>query len=256
MNTREYPGEFGEETSTPPNRHRANGQHRAAPQSEPLIKATPFVFREPRLIPPRQLLYGRHLIRRFISCTVSPGGLGKSSLALVDAIAMVTGRNLIGDKPARTLRVWYWNLEDPFVEIERKIAAICIHYHITPEQVDGRLFVNSGRDTKIVIAREEHGTLLIAKPVTAGLKSEIEKNKIDVWIIDPFVRSHLVAENDNGKISAVCQEYSDIADITNSAGELTITSEREVQGRTNIPSRMAAVQWPCGTRFAPLAWAM
>src|ERR1700730_16180248 len=83
MNTREYPGEFAEETSAPPTRHRTNGQHRAAPQSEPLIKATPFVFREPRLIPPRQLLYGRHLIRRFISCTVSPGGLGKSSLALL-----------------------------------------------------------------------------------------------------------------------------------------------------------------------------
>jgi hypothetical protein len=220
MNTREYPGEFTEETSAPPTRHRANGQHRAAPQSEPLIKATPFIFREPRLIPPRQLLYGRHLIRGFISCTVSPGGLGKSSLALVDAIAMVTGRNLIGDKPARMLRVWYWNLEDPFMEIERKIAAICIHYNIPPGQVDGRLFVNSGRDTKIVIAKEEHGTLIIAEPVTAGLKSEITKNKIDVWIIDPFVRSHMVAENDNGKISAVCQEYSDIADTTNSAGEL------------------------------------
>jgi hypothetical protein len=225
MNTREYSGQFTEETYAPPTGHRGNGNTASAPlvapPDVPLIKATPFVFREPRLIPPRQRLYGHHLIRGFISCTVSPGGLGKSSLALVDAMAMVTGRNLIGDKPARPSRVWYWNLEDPLVEIERKIAAICIHYKISPDEVGGRLFVNSGRDTKIVIAKEERGgTHVIVQPVSSALKSEIKENKIDVWIIDPFVRSHMVAENDNGKISAVCDVYSEIADATKSAGEL------------------------------------
>jgi hypothetical protein len=58
------------------------------------------------------------------------------------------------------------------------------------------------------------------QPEFAPFQRKIKKNKVDVWIIDPFVRSHMVAENDNGKISAVCQEYSDIADTTNSAGEL------------------------------------
>ena len=75
------------------------------------------------------------------------------------------------------------------MEIERKIAAICIHYHILPDQVDDRLFVNSGRDTKMIIAKEEHGNLVIAN-LSPHLKSEIRQNKIDVWIIDPFVRSH------------------------------------------------------------------
>jgi AAA domain len=78
-------------------------------------------------------------------------------------MAMVTGRNLIGDRPVRQLRVWYWNLEDPLVELERRVAAICMHYNILPDQVGDRLFVNSGRDTKMIIAKEERGNLVICE---------------------------------------------------------------------------------------------
>jgi hypothetical protein len=93
-----------------------------------LIRATPFVWCEPRNLPPRRFVYGRHLIERFLSSIVAPGGVGKSSLELVEILAMVTGRPLLGVKPARRLRVWYWNGEDPKEEIERRIAAICLHY--------------------------------------------------------------------------------------------------------------------------------
>jgi AAA domain len=72
----------------------------------------------------------------------------------------------------------------------------------------------------MIIAKEEHGNLMICEPVMTSFKSEIIQNKIDVWIIDPFVRSHGVPENDNGRISAVCELYSQIAGATNSAGEL------------------------------------
>jgi AAA domain len=223
MNRREYAGTFSEEIAAPL-QPGANGRDR---DPFPIIgrpalplKATPFVFREPRLIPPRQWVYTRHLIRGFISSTLSAGGAGKSSLALADTMAMVTGRNLIGDRPVRQLRVWYWNLEDPLVELERRVAAICRHYGILPDQVGDRLFVNSGRDTKMIIAKEERGNLVICEPVIASFKSEIIQNKIDVWMIDPFVRSHGVPENDNGRISAVCELHSEIAGATNSAGEL------------------------------------
>jgi AAA domain len=59
------------------------------------ITATPFVWRDPRMIPPRQWLYGKHYIRKFISATVAPGGLGKTSLVLVEKIAMATGKPLL-----------------------------------------------------------------------------------------------------------------------------------------------------------------
>lgn len=113
--------------------------HKATPRP-PVFTPTPFVYRDPATIPPRQFLYGRHLIRGFMSATVAPGGVGKSSLALVEGVAMASGRNLIGVQPPRTLKVWYINLEDPRVEIERRVAAICLHFGTRPSEIEGRLF--------------------------------------------------------------------------------------------------------------------
>lgn len=57
----------------------------------PQMKATPFAWRDPATIPPRKWLYGRHLIRKFLSLDIAPGGLGKSSVKIVEALAMTTG---------------------------------------------------------------------------------------------------------------------------------------------------------------------
>jgi RecA-family ATPase len=66
---------------------------------------------------------------------------------MVKAVAIVTGRDLLGCKPIRRLKVWYWNLEDSMEEIERRFHAIFLHYGIKREEIEGQLFVNSGRDT-------------------------------------------------------------------------------------------------------------
>jgi RecA-family ATPase len=68
------------------------------------------VWAEPSTIPPREWLYGKHLIRKFATATVAPGGVGKSSLELIEALSIVTGRDLLGKGmvPERG-RVWWWN---------------------------------------------------------------------------------------------------------------------------------------------------
>src|SRR6266851_1009986 len=55
------------------------------------ISPTPFVLRHPAEIQPREWLYGNHYIRKFVTATIAPGGMGKSSLALAEAVAMCTG---------------------------------------------------------------------------------------------------------------------------------------------------------------------
>jgi RecA-family ATPase len=71
----------------------------AVESPERKIQATPFIFRPPETLPRRQWLYGRHYIRRFVSGTVATGGMGKSALALVEALAMATGRDLLAHRP-------------------------------------------------------------------------------------------------------------------------------------------------------------
>ena len=116
------------------------------------FKPKRYKYRDPSTIPPREFLYGRHYIRQFLSATVAPGGVGKSGLSIVECLAMVACRALLGEQPVKPLNVWYWNLEDPHVEIERRIAAAQLHFKVDPEAMQKRLSFNSGRDMSLVIA--------------------------------------------------------------------------------------------------------
>lgn len=191
-----------------------------AEKSRRKVTATPFTWREPATIPPREKVYGRHFVRKFISGTLAPGGVGKSSQALVEAVAMASGRDLLGVPVKAPLRVWYWCGEDPIDEIERRVAAILIHYQITPEELGDRLFIDSGRECEIIIAHESKDGATINEPVIADLRETIDANAIDVWILDPFVSCHLVSENDNNKVGAIMKELAMLADGSNSCGEL------------------------------------
>jgi hypothetical protein len=125
---------------------------------------------------------------------------------------MVTGRMLLGDDPTGRLRVWLWNGEDPRDEIERRVAAACAFYRIDAEAIGGRLFVDSGRENELIILSEDRKGIVVAAPVIEAVKSTIHENDIDVFIVDPFVTTHAVPENDNTKIAAVAKQWAQIAD--------------------------------------------
>lgn len=185
-----------------------------------VFMATPYTWVEPSKIPPRDVLYGKHYFRKFLSATVSPGGLGKSSNAVAEALAMVTHRDLLGELPQKKLSVWYWNGEDPLEELQRRVAATCLHYKIGPGDLGSRFYLDSGRDKEIVIAREDRGNITVAFPLVKALTAEIVRRGIDVLIIDPFVASHAVSENDNTKIEAVVRQWMRVAEEGNCAIEL------------------------------------
>lgn len=192
------------------------------------ITAAPFVWCDPASIPPRQWLFGSHYIRGYATGTVAPGGTGKTSLVQTEALSMATGRDLIGGiKPdADPLRVWLWNLEDPAEEVGRRFAAAVIHHGIDPSALAGRLFVNSGRDTPLVIARKVRDTIKVAEPVVDALVAEILANGIDVLIIDPFVSSHSLPENDNAAMDAAVKAWARVAHLGRCAVELVHHSRK------------------------------
>lgn len=199
----------------------------------PRIMATPFVYRDPRTIPPRRWLYGRHFIRRYATATIAPGGLGKSSLELVEALAMVTGRNLLGAPVKEPLRIWYWNGEDPREEVERRLMAACLHYGITADEIGDRLFIDSGRETPIRIATRQRDAIAVAQPLIDALVAEIRERRIDLIIIDPFVSCHDVPENDNGAVDRVTKAWAGIAEAANCGVELVHHVRKAGAGQTS-----------------------
>jgi len=178
------------------------------------LRASPFVWRDEADIPRRRWLYGSHLIRKFLSLDIAAGGLGKSSVKVVEALALASGRDLLGKQVhAGPHRVWLYNLEDPDEETERRLHAAAKHFEILPIELDGRLFVNSGREQPIVIAEETPAGARIVRPVADAVIDQLRAARIDVLMLDPFVSSHAVCENDNRAIDLVAKEWSRIAEI-------------------------------------------
>lgn len=200
----------------------------------PRITATPFALGDPRSIPCRQWLYGRHYVRRYTTATIAPGGLGKTSLALVEALAMVTGRPLLGVRVLEPLRVWVWNGEDPREEIERRVAAACIHFGISAQDIGSRLFIDSGRDAPIKIAARNRDATVIAHPMVDSLISEIRGRKIDLLVIDPFVACHDVPENDNASVDRVAKAWGQVAEGGNCGVELVHHVRKTVAGQASF----------------------
>src|ERR1700733_10365984 len=173
---------------------RAQQEKQKQNTQQQVVKATPFVWIDASKIPMRDWLYKPHYIRKFASLLLSSGGVGKSSTLIVEALAMVTGRDLLNVQPDELLRVWYWNGEDPIEELERRFAAVNKHFNITQEDIGDRLFLDSGRTMPIVMAEESKGGLKIATPLIDGVIKTLQDNQIDVLIIDPFKSSHHVNE--------------------------------------------------------------
>jgi hypothetical protein len=191
-------------------------------EAEETIQAKPYRFTPGHQIPQRQWVYGRHLIRRFVSATIAPGGVGKSMLTAVEAVAMACGKPLMDVYIDRPMKVWLWNLEDPQEEIERRLTAIVEHYKLqdSVHLIEQNLFVNSGRDTRICVADyDEHGVLNVTPDIEV-LAAEIQRHGIDVITVDPFVSSHKVSENDNGAMDTVVKAWTRLAEQCNVAVEL------------------------------------
>lgn len=185
-----------------------------------IIVPTDFQWIDPATIPPRAWLYGRHLIRKFVSATIAPGGVGKSTLVVADAIAMASGRNLVGQDVYSPLRVWLWNGEDPAQELQARVIAAMLHHRVRPDEIAGRLLLDSGRDTPIKIGHASANGPQIATPVIESLTAAIRDRQIDVLIADPFVSLHTLPENDNGAMDAAVKAFAQVADRTGCAIDL------------------------------------
>lgn len=192
------------------------------PKKVVLLTPTPFTWTDPSSIPPREWLYNKHYIRKFVSGTGATGGTGKSSLKIVEALAMASGKPLLGADVIKPLRVWYWCGEDPRDEILRRVMAAASYHGLSPEDLGDRFLFDSGRDPgqRIVMGETVKGSTTIFEPMVEGLRRTILENKIDVMIIDPFVSSHKVTENDNNAIDAVAKAFGQVAGDCNCAIEL------------------------------------
>lgn len=214
------------------------------------IKATPFDPDKWKHIPRRQWLYGGHYIRGYVTGTSAPSKQGKSTISLAEDVSMMTGLDLLGVGPAqmppRPLKVWVWNGEDPEEELVRRLKAICLHYDSDPasdfdefelsfEDLRGKLYLDSGRDTKIKIAAMAAGSIMVDRKVIREITATIKGEGIDVMSLDPLKSTHRVAENSEA-MDDVIEAFKDIADETGCAIEHVHHTRKGPRGEHEVSS--------------------
>ncbi len=178
-------------------------------------------------------------MRGTLTVTIAPGGMGKSILAITEAVAMAAQRNLLDETlPQGGLRVWYVNCEDPNAdanpELTRRATAACKHYGISDDDLGGSLFLDSAVFTPIKLATLDNNQkgYILDEAEFGRLEGEIRQNMIDVVILDPFVSIHDLNENDNPMIDRLAKRLVRLASITGCAIHL-IHHTRKSNGAEN-----------------------
>ena len=191
---------------------------------QPLFAYSPRPFNE---IPARQWLHARHYVRRYVVMTVAPGGYGKSSLLLCNAIEMATGVGLIGPNPIEPVRTVYWNAEEAEVEeIERRVAALCLAHSgkLKPDMLAGNLFLGpkiSNDDWRLATV-DKMGKVIRNDVLIKLITEFIGDNNIGCAMLDPMVSFHHIPENDTGAMETLIKSVIEPIGIkTNACIELS-----------------------------------
>ena len=171
---------------------------------------------DPNTIPKRQYLYSNHYIKAYTSLTIAAPGIGKSSLVLTEAISIVTGKDLLEEKPREKVNVFYYNSEDPLDEIQRRVISTIEHYDIEQTALTG-LHIASGRDTELLLAEGNDG--IINEELFQKLEEYFKQNEIGLFILDPLQNMHSGLET-NEVFRNIGKRLSQLADSCNCSIEI------------------------------------
>jgi hypothetical protein len=206
----------------------------------PFTNLTPYNFPNESTLERLDFLYGHHLLRATVSLSAGLGGTGKSSKAIVEALAMASGKPLLGIQPAGCLRVLLVNLEGTHKHMDLRIAAAMKLHRVRKKEVGGRLFVIAKRELKLAVAKFIKGDICTDDPAIAKLVDFLKANKIDVLSIDPLRKTHRVRESDNGDMGVVVEVYEDIAEAADCAVHLWHHNRKGNSGETTMDSARGA----------------
>ena len=135
-----------------------------------------------------------------VGSIISPGGVGKSFLALEIALQVATGVDLIGWGKFPVGRAVYCDCENSRIETKRRL---CKMYHLISDknsiQENFSLYYLKGFN---LFTKEAIDELILR---TAGAR---------LLVLDTFRRLHMESEIDDAKMATIISRLEDVAEIT------------------------------------------
>jgi hypothetical protein len=162
--------------------------------------------------PPRGWLLGNSFCRRFISSVLGDGGVGKSALRILQALALATGRNLTGEHVFQRTCVLLVSFEDDANELRRRVRAARLYHDIPISELDGWLWLAAPGAAvgKLMTLNAKTGALMYDN-LPAHIEAAVLKHNIGLVMLDPFVKTHGIPENANTEMDMVAQLLTDMA---------------------------------------------
>jgi hypothetical protein len=160
------------------------------------------------LPPPDERLLGNSFCKEFMSGLISPGGIGKTTLRLLQAVALTCnhidkhGIGLSGERVYQRSKVLILSMEDSEKEICRRLWAMLMHHRIEPKEVKGWLFVDT--PTGLKLAQTGKRKQRVKGELEALAREAIKQYGFDLVIFDPLVDAHELEENAAGDMNYVC----------------------------------------------------
>jgi hypothetical protein len=163
-------------------------------------------------IPPRQWAYGRFLLFGSAGVIGAVDGAGKGAIAVVKAIAMITGKPLLGERVWRTGPVAIISYEDDIEEWHRRLAAACIHFEVDYEYVLANIHFIHRPGGRIVFAERIVTGRTTLFPDGDEIIGHLRRLGAVLLVVDPFNNAHTLDDgNNNVMIARVAEEISRIA---------------------------------------------
>ena len=163
-------------------------------------------------IPQRRWLLGRRRSVGEVTVDAGPPGVNKSSLLLIDAVAIATGRKLLADEVHESGGVLLLAGEDARRDVESRLAGILEYYKIKPQQLRNRLHIvyldelEDASSYSLARMREDMAALN-----THMLEWLREFPKVIAIMVDPLAAWHQLIENSNDVLQVLWSALRSVA---------------------------------------------
>lgn len=163
-------------------------------------------------LPPRQFLLSTVFCKRNASMLGGPGGIGKTAVRIAQYLALATGKPLTEERVFKRSRVLLLSFEDDADELRRRIGAAKKHYGIADTELDGWFyFAALGREDGKIALLDSEQRVVQGDKLVWSLSRLILGLRLDLVAIDPFIKCHAVADNNNPGVNAVMEILTDLA---------------------------------------------
>jgi len=202
------------------------------PESGLSLPSRPVSSVDPDAIPARDWILQDRLLTGFLSVLVAPGGVGKSTVAMLEALAVATGRSdLCGFDVKKRGPVLYINTEDPNDELDRRFAALAKANEIVMRDLSN-LHIMSARTAPLVFAAEKDGQVIANQKAVDKLVAHCFELGIVAVFLDPYIRLHRTRENDNNAADIVAQTLQQVIDRAGVAMEIVHHTRKIAPGQS------------------------